>query len=63
MSVRGKKIPTDVALPSVSSPSKPDFTRPYEMYTTAGCRISSITSRGIVIIRQDGKTWKFVVNK
>lgn len=63
MTVRGKKIATSVTSPSVSSSSKPDFTRPYEMYTIDGQRINSLAAKGIVIIKQDGRAWKFVVNK
>lgn len=63
MTVRGKKIATSVTSPSVSSSSRPDFTRPYEMYTIDGRRINSLAAKGIVIIKQDGKAWKFVVNK
>lgn len=63
MSVRGTKIAASVTAPFVSSSSRPDFTRPYEMYTIDGQRINSLTAKGIVIIKQDGRAWKFVVNK
>lgn len=58
ISVRGRKVPTGITAPSVPSSCKPDFTRPYEMYTTDGRRVNSMTGKGIIIIRQDGKTWK-----
>lgn len=62
MSVRGKKIPAGITSPAVTTPSRPDFTRPYEMYTIDGRRITTVTGSGIVIIKQDGKAWKFAAS-
>jgi len=63
MSVRGRKIPAGIKSPPVSSSSRPDFTRPYEMYTTDGRRITSAQGNVIVIIKQDGRVWKVVAGK
>lgn len=38
----------------------PDLSRPYEAYTTDGRRIDAASHRGLMIIRQDGRTWKVV---
>jgi len=39
---------------------RPDLSRPYEAYTTDGRRIDDASHRGLIIIRQDGKTWKVI---
>lgn len=39
---------------------QPDLSRPYEAYTTDGRRIDAASHRGLMIIRQDGRTWKVV---
>lgn len=39
---------------------QPDLSRPYEAYTTDGRRIDAASHHGLIIIRQDGRTWKVV---
>lgn len=38
----------------------PDFSRHFETFTPDGRRIDAATHRGMIIIRQDGRTWKVV---
>lgn len=38
----------------------PDFSRHFETFTPDGRRIDDTTHRGMIIIRQDGRTWKVV---
>lgn len=63
MNVRGKKIPSSIDTPMQPSMARLDLTRPYEIYSLDGRRISRISGKGIVVIRQDGKSWKLVIDK
>lgn len=58
LNVKGKKTVTDITTPTVEKPARPDFSRPYEAFGIDGTRLNGINDKGIVIIRQDGHTWK-----
>ncbi len=55
--VTGIYDPTGISTPTTDA-AKPDFSRPYDMFDAAGRKLRSAPQKGIVIIRQDGNTWK-----
>ncbi|MGN1263472.1 MAG: endonuclease [Prevotella sp.] len=55
--VTGINDPTGIKSLSAGT-AKPDLTRPYDVFDTAGRSLRSISGKGIFIIRQDGNTWK-----
>lgn len=58
MTVNGKRRTSGISQ-TTTDRTMPDMNRPYEMYNIDGRRIAPADEhRGIVIIRQDGKTWK-----
>lgn len=60
ISITGTKKSTGITTPSVEKSDRPDFTRPYEVYSINGSRQESVGDEAIVIIRQDGRTWKIM---
>lgn len=56
MSVTGTSDPSGIRLPDAGSDG-PDLTQPYETYTMDGRR-TDVTGNRVVIIRQNGRTWK-----
>lgn len=55
--VTGINDGSGISLPSAGN-GVPDLSKPYEAYTVDGRRTDAATHRGLMIIRQDGKTWK-----
>lgn len=63
MAVKGMKIETGICTPTATTNDAPDFSRPYDTYSLDGKRVTDTgKGGGIVIIRQDGKTWKIKKN-
>lgn len=59
MSVKGTKTSAGISATTTGTSDRPDFSRPYETFTIDGRRIANNAHQeNIVIIRQDGKTWK-----
>lgn len=57
LSVKGKH--DSGGLTEISMPTQPDPAQPYDIYTIDG-RKANPTAHGLLIIRQNGKTWKVV---
>lgn len=57
--VSGIKAPSDIKAVE-TKPARPDFTQPFETYTVDGRKVEINGYRGIVIIKQNGNTWKVV---
>lgn len=62
ISITGTKKSTGITEITDKQPSAPDFSRPFEVYSLNGSRLNSVGDAAIVIIRQDGRTWK-VMNR
>lgn len=58
LEVEGKKTPTAIATPSLTTQDF-DPSKPYEVYSLSGIKLPS-TTQGVVIVRQNGKSWKIV---
>lgn len=58
LEVEGKKTPTAIAPPSLTTQGF-DPSMPYEVYSLSGIKLPS-TTQGVVIVRQNGKSWKVV---
>lgn len=58
LEVEGKKTPTAIATPSLTTQGF-DPSKPYEVYSLSGIKLPS-TTQGVVIVRQNGKSWKVV---
>ena len=62
--VKHVKVTAAVDLAGISTPAAmtdgPDLSQPYEAYSTDGRRVDISTTRGLIIIRQKGRTWKIM---
>lgn len=58
MSVKGTKTATGIFSPETTTNSTPDLSLPYEIYNLNGQRIANVRKGEMVIISQNGKTWK-----
>ena len=60
LKVKGKRTSTGIRAVTEQQSSQPDYTQPYELYMLDGTRLDaqSTNYRGVVILRQGGKTWK-----
>lgn len=57
--VSGQKEPSAISTPSADS-TAPDLSKPHEAYSIDGRRVDSTTHKGLMIIKQGGRTWKVV---
>ena len=58
LEVEGKKTTTAIAAPSITTQGF-DASKPYEVFSLSGIKLPSAT-KGVVIVRQNGKSWKVV---
>ena len=58
--IKGKKTTTGIHSVNVGTTTQPDYSKPYEAYTLDGCKVPHLSTnyKGIVIIKQAGRTWK-----
>lgn len=59
VTVSGKKANSGIDAIE-TAPAHPDFTQPYETYTIDGRKVDAGFYHGVVIIKQNGRTWKVV---
>ena len=60
ISITGTKKSTGITEIIDKPSSRPDFSRPFDVYSLNGSRQESVGDEAIVIIRQDGRTWKIM---